>query len=125
MKFHEKVDLYMRRRGLNQSELGRATGLPPTRISELLIGKYQGTTEARLRIARALGVTLDYLVDPEMAEPTPSLSAGEQLVLHAMSTLGVDPDAVVQAILHMARPGEGSGEQAEAAQAARKNGRRA
>lgn len=42
--------------GITQYRLAQATGLPQTRISEIVRGKRAITTETALRLSRALGV---------------------------------------------------------------------
>jgi addiction module HigA family antidote len=42
--------------GITQYRLAQATGLPQTRISEIVRGKRSITTETALRLSRALGV---------------------------------------------------------------------
>jgi addiction module HigA family antidote len=42
--------------GLTQYKLAQATGLPQTRISEIVRGKRSITVETALRLSRALGV---------------------------------------------------------------------
>ncbi len=42
--------------GITQYRLAQATGLPQTRISEIIRGKRAITTETALRLSRALGV---------------------------------------------------------------------
>lgn len=42
--------------GITQYRLAHATGLPQTRISEIVRGKRSITTETALRLSRALGV---------------------------------------------------------------------
>lgn len=42
--------------GITQYRLAQATGLPQTRISEIIRGKRSITTETALRLSKALGV---------------------------------------------------------------------
>jgi len=42
--------------GISQYRLAQATGLPQTRISEIVRGKRRITTETALRLSKALGV---------------------------------------------------------------------
>lgn len=42
--------------GISQYRLAQATGLPQTRISEIVRGKRSITTETALRLSKALGV---------------------------------------------------------------------
>lgn len=52
-----RIAQLMNERGMNQSELSRATDIPQSRLSNLIRGKTQNPPLARLkRIAEALGV---------------------------------------------------------------------
>jgi transcriptional regulator with XRE-family HTH domain len=71
--------------GLSQSALARHTGIPQSRLSEFEHGSKTGMTlETAKRLARALGVSIDYLagtwddvadVAPNAAVPEPTASA--------------------------------------------------
>jgi transcriptional regulator with XRE-family HTH domain len=63
MSFAEKVYRFMLHRGLNQQRLARLSGVSDSEISRILRGKSSPSLEYATRIARALGVSLDYLVD--------------------------------------------------------------
>ncbi len=59
--------------GLSQSDLARLVGVPQPRISEFERGvKSDMFLSTALRIARALGVGLDYLAGTFDEEPTPA-----------------------------------------------------
>ncbi|WP_454294959.1 HigA family addiction module antitoxin [Salana multivorans] len=47
---------FLRPLGITQYRLAQATGLPQTRISEIVRGKRAITTDTALRLSRALGV---------------------------------------------------------------------
>lgn len=65
----EKIWKLLEKRGMSAAELSRATGIRQSRLSQL--GKDDGKLRLpeALRIARALGTSLEYLADPEMDEP--------------------------------------------------------
>lgn len=65
----EKVWKLLEKRGMLAADLSRTTGIRESRLSQL--GKDDGKLRLpeALRIARALGTTIEYLADPEMDEP--------------------------------------------------------
>ncbi len=94
MGYTDKLQKLCALRGLDQSALAGKVNLSKSSISRIL----SGTQEPKLRLAydlaKALGVTLDYLVDdsPEI-EPTDQLvmvSADELAILKIVRRLGCD-----------------------------------
>ena len=58
-----RIKTLRERKGLNQSELARASGIAPATISRLESGDLRDVqTAVARRIARALGVSVDYLI---------------------------------------------------------------
>jgi antitoxin HigA-1 len=49
--------------GISQYRLAQATGLPATRIGEIVRGKRRITTEAAIRLSRALGLSERYWIN--------------------------------------------------------------
>jgi addiction module HigA family antidote len=49
--------------GISQYRLARATGLPQTRISEIVRGKRRITPDTGLRLSRALGLSERYWIN--------------------------------------------------------------
>lgn len=58
----DKILLTLDARGMNQSELEALAGLPPSRISRWKAGTGEPTASQTGRIARALNVSVEYLV---------------------------------------------------------------
>lgn len=59
-------------RGMKQVDLARTTGLTESQISSWSNGRYRPNAEAMAKIAKALGVSVDYLLgkeDPPAADP--------------------------------------------------------
>ncbi len=56
------IRVWREHRGLNQSELASQAGISLSYLSQLELGKRDGTTEVLAAIASALDVTLDDLV---------------------------------------------------------------
>src|SRR4051812_43931960 len=75
MIFREKLDKLIDRRGTSQAALSRETGIAQSAISEMTKGKRRPYADQALLLARALGVTLDFLVDDALDEP-PASSSG-------------------------------------------------
>jgi transcriptional regulator with XRE-family HTH domain len=76
MSFQAKLRDTMTARGLNQQKLARASGVSDSEVSRILAGKSQPGLENALKLARAVGVSLDYLADDRldadpMAESSP------------------------------------------------------
>lgn len=74
-------DAMLRRDNMSMSELARAAGVSKSTVSLILSGKRHSTTADIIsKLARALGVTSDYLIGTsDRAEPT-ELMLGELLV---------------------------------------------
>lgn len=49
--------------GISQHRLAQATGLPATRIGEIVRGKRRITTETAIRLSRALGLSERYWIN--------------------------------------------------------------
>ena len=65
----EKIQDLLRLNGLSQVEFEPLAGLPKGRVSKWLSGQGEPTARQALRMAKALGVTLDYLVDDDLSTP--------------------------------------------------------
>jgi transcriptional regulator with XRE-family HTH domain len=75
MRFDEKLRKQMLIQGLNQQRLSRASGVSDSEVSRILGGKSQPGLEIALKLARAVGVSLDYLADDSLDDEPPA-SAG-------------------------------------------------
>jgi transcriptional regulator with XRE-family HTH domain len=69
MRILEKILESARRKGVGQLALERAADLPKNRISKWKDGVGEPTAAQALRIARVLGVPVEYLADDAMDEP--------------------------------------------------------
>ena len=71
MTFGEKVHVMigMKGRGYSQKRLATDAGLSKSTISDYVRDEYLPTIDVGLRIARALGVTLDWLADDDQELP--------------------------------------------------------
>ena len=77
MRFAEKLDYLISLKETNQSRLSRQTGIAQSAISEMTKGKRRAYMDQALRLARALGVPLDYLADDGL-DDVPGVPATEQ-----------------------------------------------
>jgi transcriptional regulator with XRE-family HTH domain len=89
MEAVEKVKKLMTERGLNQSDLAAMIGVSRQKMSLYLDGKAGLKPYQLLRMARGLGVDLEYLVDDAMTDPRPSsfLAGDEWAVLEVYRAL--------------------------------------
>lgn len=90
MRFEEKLRKEMLLKGFNQQRLARASGVSDSEVSRILAGKSQPGLENALKLARAVGVSLDFLADDRL-ETDPSRespSPWEQGLLEVASELG-------------------------------------
>jgi transcriptional regulator with XRE-family HTH domain len=85
MKLEEKLATHMARRGLNGQKLARSSKVSDSEISRILAGKSRPGLENAFRLARAVGVSLDYLADDALEtdplEHKDPLSADERELL--------------------------------------------
>lgn len=73
MRYEEKLRREMILRGFNQQKLARLSGVSDSEVSRILSGKSQPGLENALKLARAVGVSLDYLADDQLdREPAPA-----------------------------------------------------
>ena len=103
MRFEEKLRKQMMLKGYNQQKLARLSRVSDSEISRILSGKSGNPgLENALRLARAIGVSLDYLADDALdedlvdaAEPaaTPELAphGAEDEILQSARDLGLRP----------------------------------
>jgi|SRR5579864_186588 len=71
MRYAEKLYKQMLRMGLNQQKLAKMSNVSDSEVSRILGGKSQPGLENAYRLARAVGVSLDYLADDSLdADPT-------------------------------------------------------
>ncbi len=92
MELKIKLKNLMNTKGLNGQKLARLSQVSDSEISRILQGKSRPGLDNALRLARALGVSLDYLADDQLdaepAEPADSLSFDERKVLGIIQKIG-------------------------------------
>lgn len=97
MTFVEKLEALRKVRGLSQSGIAAAAGISQPRISEWKREDSRGPTlPVALSIARALGVSLDYLADDAQDDPPAALSAAELQAVAQVRALGLSVDEVIR-----------------------------
>ncbi|WP_422926984.1 helix-turn-helix domain-containing protein [Singulisphaera sp. PoT] len=87
-----KLMAQMLRRGLNGQKLAKISKVSDSEISRILAGKSRPGLENAFRLARAVGVSLDYLADDTLehdpARSTDPLSTEEREVLELARGIG-------------------------------------
>ena len=88
----QKLHTQMRSRGLNGQKLAQNSQVSDSEISRILAGKSRPGLENAFRLAKALGVSLDYLADDSLetdpAQMVDSLSAEERRILDLAHAIG-------------------------------------
>ncbi len=92
MELKNKLKHLMNTKGLNGQKLARLSQVSDSEISRILQGKSRPGLDNALRLAQALGVSLDYLaddkLDSEPPEPADSLSPEERKILSIIQKVG-------------------------------------
>ena len=98
MRFEEKLRKQMLIKGFNQQRLARASSVSDSEISRILSGKSANPgLENALKLARAVGVSLDYMADDTLeadlpradATTTETPSSSESEILEIAGELGL------------------------------------
>ena len=92
MKLEQKLLTEMVRRGLNGQKLARISQVSDSEISRILAGKSRPGLENAFRLAKAVGISLDYLADDSLdsdpAKSSDPLTAEEREVLDLAHGIG-------------------------------------
>lgn len=99
-KFSEKISAIMRAKRLTTIKLGELLKVNPSGVSELANGKRQPSAKQAFALARAFGVSVDYLLDDEMDRPseTPGLSDTDRMIIEAARGLRLSASQAIQAM---------------------------
>ena len=104
MGYTENLQKLCALRGLDQSELASRVGLSKSSISRILSGAQEPKLRLAYDLAKALGVTLDYLVgdSPEgsIGDQLVMLSEDELMILKIVRELG--PNVSIKRLLNVA-----------------------
>jgi len=92
MELKDKLQMLMARAALNGQKLARSSKVSDSEISRILQGKSRPGLDNAFRLARSVGVTLDYLADDSMdvepPKPEDHLSADERKILALAQKVG-------------------------------------
>jgi transcriptional regulator with XRE-family HTH domain len=92
MELKDKLQMLMARAALNGQKLARSSKVSDSEISRILQGKSRPGLDNAFRLARSVGVTLDYLADDSMDVEPPKaedhLSADERKILTLAQKVG-------------------------------------
>lgn len=69
MDYAEKLRYHMRLKGLNQQKLAKAAEVSDSEVSRILSRKSQPGLENAFKLAKAVGVPIDYLIDDTQDKP--------------------------------------------------------
>jgi transcriptional regulator with XRE-family HTH domain len=105
MKYAEKLYKQMLQKGLNQQKLAKNSHVSDSEVSRILGGKSQPGLDNAFRLARAVGVSLDFLADDSldsdpMQSPASARSSAEHDLLSVARDFGL---AGAQRLLEIAR----------------------
>ncbi len=90
-RFEQKLYLLCERAGWNQSDLSRELGgVSKSTIGGWFAGESRPSLDHCLKLARALGVSLDYLADDTIESPPRSeFTASERLLVDVSREIGI------------------------------------
>ena len=94
MKLKDKLQMLMVRHSLNGQKLARRSEVSDSEISRILQGKSRPGLDNAFRLARAVGVSLDYLADDSVdvesdsAGPGDSISGEQRKILNLAQKIG-------------------------------------
>lgn len=74
-------------KGFNQQRLARASGVSDSEVSRILAGKSQPGLENALKLARAVGISLDYLADPSQDAESPRQAPADPWASEALELI--------------------------------------
>ena len=93
MKLKDKLQMLMTRRNLNGQKLAKLSDVSDSEISRILQGKSRPGLDNAYRLAKAVGVSLDYLADDsldhEPGQATDAVSTEERKVLGLIQKIGL------------------------------------
>jgi transcriptional regulator with XRE-family HTH domain len=96
MGFTEKITALAKRHRFNQAEVSRRTGSSPAAVSKWFRGESVPGLYEAAALARALGVTLDFLADDTQDDPPAGPDPDEAFVLRTVRALKLDPEEAVR-----------------------------
>lgn len=92
MDFVDKVEMLRERMRLSQQDLARQCGISQAQISQWKSTARRGPSlYVAARVARVLGVSIDYLADDTLVELPKTITPEERMVLDAYRRSGLGP----------------------------------
>lgn len=89
METAEKIQRLMAVRGFaSQRDLGRRLGMHPSKVNRFVNGEYELKALEWVRLARELGVSVDYLLDPARERAEDELAREDWAVVLMSRSLG-------------------------------------
>lgn len=101
MELRKKIRMLRKKKGLSQGELAVAIDMNPSHISRLETGKYQPSVDALQRLATALDVTPDFLLNGDDSSSPEVQIQNKSLIerIRLIETLDkADQQALIQVI---------------------------
>ncbi len=101
---YQKMSLIADQKGLSQARIARAINISPTSLSEYFRGRTVPPADVAFRIARELGVTLDFLANDDLEEfqapasQEMAITTDESFVIRVMRALNMSADHCITAI---------------------------
>lgn len=109
MRTHEKLQSLLKSHGYaKQVEFARRLGVTDDMMSRWLNGKSRPSDLEYVRLARELGVTVDYLLDPARIDPVEVLGEDDRMILRMVGMLG-HREAMARLLRPLAGTAEGEG----------------
>lgn len=95
MRFGQKIRKARRDRGLTQGDIAAESGLVPSAISGIESGERRPYVDQASRIAKALGVSLDWLADDDRDDEPRETTSEDEQILRVIRAAGVTFDDLV------------------------------
>ena len=92
MKIHGKIKRLRKEHGMSQAKLAELTGVHKAHFSRRERGVYQPSIDLLKKVAQALNVTADYLLNDEADEITPVKVEDKSLLEKVKLSDTLDPD---------------------------------
>ena len=108
MKRATKLETLIRQQNLRQGEVARAIGIPGSRLSEWKNNKWPMPAEVALKLARALDVSVEYLLDEKLDEPPVSYDEDIRYLLQVIEDSGLTVREAARRLLQPVNPPLGS-----------------
>ena len=103
MKYAEKLYRQLVRLGWNQQKLSRTSGVSDSEVSRILAGKSNPGLENAFRLAKAVGLSLDFMANEELTEDPRMEMAGlsdqQRELLNVANAVGIRQTAQVLDII--------------------------